>query len=265
MRHLFRMPGMLALLAIVLLNTACDPEVATPCVDGVGERITDRRAMEAPFSNLILEAPVDVYLHNSTGDAYAEITAQQNVIGEITTNVENGTLVISNANCLESFKTVRIDLYLQSLSSLEINNSGDVYSETPFEAKEPLNLLVNGSGAVELIANAPSVNIMISGSGDVVLETETESISSSIMSSGNLRLDGVANTHTLKVEGSGNTRAFGLATAETFIQIDGSGDAEIEASDLLDVVIRGTGNVYYKGKPALNVDISGEGQIISVE
>ena len=47
------------------------------------------------------------------------------------------------------------------------------------------------------------------------------------------------------------------------VEIDGSGDVEVNCSDNLDVEIDGSGSVYYKGNPIINSDISGSGQVVN--
>jgi hypothetical protein len=64
------------------------------------------------------------------------------------------------------------------------------------------------------------------------------------------------------LEGTGSYLGFPLTVNDCSIEILGSGDGEVSVNNTLDVVIEGSGNVYYQGSPTINEDISGSGKII---
>ncbi|MEL6591441.1 MAG: head GIN domain-containing protein [Bacteroidota bacterium] len=257
--------SLLLLVGLVFAQTACEyPQQAFPCEDGVGERVTEVREFES-FSKIMINLPGDVYLHQAN-EYRVEVTAQDNILEFLTTEVAENQLTITNSNCLNDFKTIRMDVYLPSLEMLEIQGSGDVYSEEAFDnASDQLLINIKGSGGVELDANAKTVAIDIMGSGDVTLKTQAEIMTSTIEGSGDILLRGNVDKHSLQIDGTGNARAFELMSRETAITITGEGDCEISAEEKLIVDIRGSGNVYYKGNPVLDATVTGTGQIIFVE
>ena len=62
--------------------------------------------------------------------------------------------------------------------------------------------------------------------------------------------------------GSGNFHGFNLITDASLVEIVGAGDCEITSNVSLDVIIEGSGNVYYKGSPSVQTDITGSGRIL---
>ncbi len=262
MKNLF---SLLLLVGLVFAQTACEyPQQAFPCEDGVGERVTEVRDFEA-FDKVMINLPGDVYLHQAS-EYRVEITAQDNILEFLSTEVLEGQLSITNNSCLNDFKTIRMDVYLPSLEMLEIQGSGDVYSEEGFETpSDDLTINIKGSGNVELNANAKNVIVDIMGSGDVTLRTRAEVMTSTIEGSGDLLLRGNVDKHSLQIDGTGNSRAFELISRESAITITGEGDCEVSAEEKLIVDIRGAGNVYYKGNPVLDATVTGTGQIIFVE
>jgi hypothetical protein len=62
--------------------------------------------------------------------------------------------------------------------------------------------------------------------------------------------------------GSGSFRGFNLRANTSLVEIVGSGDCEITSDERLEVIIEGSGNVYYKGSPILQTDITGTGRIM---
>lgn len=67
----------------------------------------------------------------------------------------------------------------------------------------------------------------------------------------------------LMIAGSGSLEALDFLVSCYDIQIPGSGECRIHVEDVLNVVIAGSGNVYYKGFPSVvNTTIVGSGDVI---
>jgi len=81
--------------------------------------------------------------------------------------------------------------------------------------------------------------------------------------SGNVHIEGSAQSLTLENEGSGKFKGFEFILSECNVEIIGSGDCEVNASNTLHVNIDGSGDTYYKGFPAISTSISGSGKIIN--
>ena len=221
-------------------------------------RVTEIRE-PGDFQRISLDMVADVYLHQDS--AYSlEITAQENLMGEIQTDVSGETLEIRNTRCIRQAKTIRIDLYLPSFEGLEIKGSGDVYGLDAFSS-DRLDIWVRGSGGIELTATAAQTSVEMEGSGNVVLDLDTDELQSSVLGSGDLHLHGSAGQHFSEVNGSGDIKAFELETQSTELTLRGSGNGEVQADSSLHVLIRGSGSVYYKGQPSLSIEVTGSGKI----
>ena len=251
---------LLPVISLFLLFTGCEAPLPFPCEAGEGNRVTEARSPRA-FTKIILDLPGDVYVHKDTG-FFLNITAQQNIIDQITTDVNGNVLEISSDNCFRSHKTIEIEVGLPDLAMLEVMGSGDFYGVDNFNS-QTLELSVRGSGSIELEADAIEAFLDIQGSGDIHLITQVQDIETHVLGSGDVYLTGSANFHNVDLEASGNLNAFDFNTHQTDVRIAGSGNGEVSADSLLNVKIRGSGNVLYKGTPALNVDITGTGEVIS--
>jgi hypothetical protein len=266
MRNVVARLSLLAVGIALITLTSCEfPVNNIHCESGVGERVTEVRTLSA-FDKMVINLPGDVYLHRDE-EFRVEVTAQENIMDFILTESSTeGMLDIHNDQCLDNYKTIRLDVYLPVLTMLEIHGSGDVYSEEAFgDAGEQLAINIKGSGNVELIADARNVLVDIMGAGDVTLRTNAKNVSTMIEGSGDVLLRGEASRHSLRVDGTGNAKAFEMLTGETQIVINGSGDCEVNVADKLGVDIRGSGNVFYKGNPTLDVTITGTGEVSHVE
>lgn len=104
-----------------------------------------------------------------------------------------------------------------------------------------------------------------SGIGNVVISNVDESGNFEVDNSGtgNISITGVAESLRLRNEGDGMFLGFQFAVADCDVEIYGSGDCEVHATNTLNVNIEGSGDVYYKGMPTLDSNISGSGQVIN--
>jgi len=125
------------------------------------------------------------------------------------------------------------------------NDNSEIYVTMPSLS----GITSKGSGPIAVTGDFSGNNtfdLKISGSSDVNLEKGSSKVFSAT------------------IEGSGDIKAFGFEAEEANVKISGSGNTEIAVSQKLDVKIYGSGNVYYRGSPAvIDSDISGSGKVIS--
>ena len=66
----------------------------------------------------------------------------------------------------------------------------------------------------------------------------------------------------ISLTGTGSFLGFPMRAENCQVDITGTGDCEITVNNRLDVTIDGSGNVYYKGDPSIQEDITGSGAVI---
>ena len=125
-------------------------------------------------------------------------------------------------------------------------------------------LTIAGSGEIfgENVFLVEDAELRISGSGNMDLAMEGDDFEVAITGSGNIKLEGLADELDIKITGSGDIAAFKLDALRARIEITGSGNAEVQVQDELDVKISGSGDVRYKGTPSLDINISGSGRVV---
>ena len=86
----------------------------------------------------------------------------------------------------------------------------------------------------------------------------------SSIGSGNVTVSDPISVDQMKVYllGSGGFYGFPLSASTCQVDISGSGNCEVTVDNDLDVVIEGSGSVYYKGSPSIEVDITGSGRVV---
>ncbi|MGW8314932.1 MAG: GIN domain-containing protein [Bacteroidales bacterium] len=84
--------------------------------------------------------------------------------------------------------------------------------------------------------------------------------------SGNVTINTPMATDHLEIQlmGSGNFSGFQLTTQTCQADMVGSGNCEISVMRALDANLEGSGSLFYKGTPSLEVETSGSGQVVNV-
>jgi hypothetical protein len=103
------------------------------------------------------------------------------------------------------------------------------------------------------------------GSGDIQA-TGIDAGDFELRSSGSadIALAGRAAKLSLDLDGSGDADASGLKVGDARVRSGGSGDVDVRA-DRLDVTLDGSGDVSYHGRPELNQNVDGSGDLRRVD
>lgn len=211
------------------------------CEEGFGSTVTQEIDLAA-FTGFELNMDAQVYL--SHGDEVEVLVkGQENIIDELETKVRNDIWEIEYDDCVEDSDVLRIYITTPNLSFIANNGSGKIKSDNILRMDD-LEIKNNGSGDIEL-----------SIEGNVIITRNT--------GSGKLELEGVAATLDVDLKGSGNVIAFDLLAKDGQIEVDGSGDVQVNVSDFLEIMIEGNGDVYYKGEPDLKVTTRGSGKVFN--
>lgn len=210
------------------------------CVEGTGELQTQKRKVEN-FDRLQIDVSAQVYLKQGENTEVI-ITAQQNILDVITTEVSNNTLEIDNKNnCFNNNKGISIYITVPDLNKITLDGSGDIKSVNKLTFKK--------------------LKMKINGSGSIMLDVESDYIYGEVNGSGSYSFSGIAKEQEYDIHGSGEVNAFDMPCTNCKIDVAGSGNCRVMAIRKLDVSITGSGSVFYKGSPEISTDISGSGSI----
>lgn len=112
------------------------------------------------------------------------------------------------------------------------------------------------------ITAADLTGVTVSGSGNVeVSGVSTDVFRVSISGSGNVTPSGSCHDLQVTVSGSGQYNGDDLQATTGTVTVSGSGDADVDVTQVLDVVVSGSGSVRYAGQPTLNQKITGSGDV----
>ncbi|MEM6317049.1 MAG: head GIN domain-containing protein [Bacteroidota bacterium] len=213
------------------------------CEEGFGSTITQELGL-SDFTGIELRTDAQVYL--AQGDELEVLVkGQENIIDELETRVRNDVWEIEFDDCVRNSDVLRIYITTPNLNYIGNSGSGKISSED--------------------ILKMNDLEVKNHGSGDIELSIEADVVTTRNTGSGKLELEGVASTLDVDIKGSGDLAAFDLLVKDGQIEIDGSGDAQVNVQDFLEILIDGSGDVYYKGNPDLKVRTRGSGKVFNAD
>lgn len=231
----------LTIVAIIFICLHSCSEDDKHCISPLGDIVTEEYVFQSDIKGLEIDIPADTYLKQGPSQ---EIVSEghENILDLLNFHLQDEILNIGlNHHCIQSMGTLDFNVTLEDIERLSIISSGNINGENTFEVNE-LDMYILGSGNIDLVLDAEEIETEIIGSGKFYLEGFTEELKSTIL-------------------GSGNLNAFPLTSEIAEINITGSGNVYVNVVDTLIVNISGSGNVYYKGNPVVIATITGSGKI----
>ena len=176
-----------------------------------------------------------------------EITAQQNILDVLNTNVVNGVLHIDFKN------------------NVRVREHEDLLINITAPYADYFRLSGSGNMNVQGDITANNLKVTLSGSGDITVQNAAiaDKIDADISGSGNISIaGGSAVNEDVDISGSGKVEMAGVDAQNAVTHTSGSGDVKLALSTNLDAHISGSGSVYYHGNPIISTHISGSGRVI---
>jgi hypothetical protein len=227
---------MFAVLIFVLALVACQG-----LTRGSGNVITEERAVSG-FDKVELNGVGIVQITQGNTESLT-IEAEDNIMPIITSEVENGTLILRQEENKLINPTKPI---IYTVSMIDITG-------------------LTGAGSGEFEAATIDTGVLdldLSGSGEINITTlDADSLTVNIAGSGSATISGQVNDQQVDVAGSGEYSAAGLDSNIVDISIAGSGEAVVRVNDTLDASVSGSGRVSYYGDPIVTSDVTGSGSV----
>ncbi|MDI1255749.1 MAG: DUF2807 domain-containing protein [Flavobacterium sp.] len=173
------------------------------------------------------------------------------------------TITTSDKSILESVKIEISDNVLNIyMDDHKWKNYGDIKIELPYQNLNEIHLNGSGSIAADGAINSDNIKVIVSGSGDIALTINAKNAVGELTGSGDLTLGGMTTNFEGKVIGSGDLKASRFKAENTLIEVSGSGDANVYASENIKARVVGSGDIKYAGNPKKeDTKVSGSGSI----
>ena len=220
--------------------------ICLPFISHAAEEVSEKRDVGKFHS---VEFRGHGVVHLSPGYDYeVRLEGKQSVIDDYETVVETGRLIIKSDSWLKFWRKRPITVYVNMprVKKVSVAGSGSIFGESTVYSDR--------------------LTVELTGSGEIELDVETKHLESIISGSGEIRLRGSAKALRHTISGSGDLSAFNLETERSDIKIKGSGNCELSASNQLNVLISGSGTVFYRGDPGtVSQEVAGSGKVKIVE
>ncbi len=205
-------------LATVAMENTC---AGMDCIEGSGVSRQQERKLTA-FSMLDVSGVFDVHLIVGSPQQVI-LTADDNILEHIRTEVRNGTLIVDSKRSICVKTDLRLEIRVPEIKAIEVDGSVTLHA-----AK----------------ITGPSFSLSLDGSSDATVQ-------------------GSCRRFEVDLLGSTSLEAETLKAAHVSIRVTGSGDASVYASQRLDAKISGVGTVTYSGNPSqINPEIMGVGDLV---
>lgn len=254
------MKNLIYLLGMAAFCFSCD---TFDFIEGMGPIVEEELEISS-FEKISNDCSLDVYITEGSELKVVAI-GHQNIIDRVRTSVINDEWTVDlQEGSYRDFKC-EIHIEMPNLTLVKVDGSGD------FDIKDMnldnLHLHVDGSGSINMNEGLTIENKFeaeIDGSGDIyVTDLNAKSVDVDIDGSGDITLRGSCDFNKVVVFGSGDFRGFALEALECEIKTDASGDCEVNVNEDLEVEIKGSGDVFYKGNPVINQIVDGSGRLIN--
>lgn len=196
------------------------------------------------FSTIAAGGPFNVHI-KLDGTESLKIDADADIINDIETTVENGTLKIHFKDHENRHRNIhKADIYITAKSLNALLNAG------------------SGSMKVDGMISTDKFKVILSGSGDISTAVKSNELHAVISGSGSISLNGSADDADMVVTGSGQIQGKELKVQSASVAITGSGDVRIAADKKVTAHITGSGNVIYSGNAdEVNSRYTGSGRV----
>ncbi len=181
----------------------------------------------------------------------AVVSGDDNLIDLVELSLVGNTLRVGtrqNVN-FTSHNLIKVALTSPTMEAVHQSGSGDV--QLRWLRQNGLQVVMQGSGDLDLSGQVRDLQLTLQGSGDMDAVIDSASkISVDLHGSGDVSISGRTDLCVLRLAGSGDIQAQSLKAAVANIDLLGSGDIDAFASDEAQVRLFGNGDISVRGRPS---------------
>ena len=193
----------------------------------------------------------------SSNESKIELRGMDYIVNDYEFIQSDNKLIVkhNNPERLQENKIADLLLYAPDFRNFTFNAPCKLYCNNALRFNT-MNIIVNGKGTFttsDLVLEGNRLNLTVFGE----------------INKSNHTLSGNVDFVNYYIEGSTNIKAANLSTKETVITHKSIGDCYVSVSELLEVYIYSTGNVYYSGSPEIHFEqvqnslMNAEGKLIN--
>lgn len=192
------------------------------------------------FHSISVNSAYTVYVKQSNKEE-VRVEAVKDVYDITEIIVEEGVLHINiKKDDSESSNSI-----WQKIDNIKLMPTLNVY----VSIKDVQKLSVNGNGKLitENSIASNNLDLLVAGTGSMEVDVKTESLNAQLAGPGSLTIKGYTNSLKLENSGSGNVDAFKFEAKNANAKLYGLGSIKMNVSEKLDAKIYGSGNISVRG------------------
>ena len=238
------------IIGVSILFLSCSKDDGAGCFSSTGKIIEEFRFLD-DFHKIELYDNVNVFLIQSDSN-YAIVEAGKNVIDGVKTDVsESGCIKIqnvNNCNWIRSYeKPLNVYLYYSYVDTIEYRSIGDIVSNNLMQTDDLYVNVYEGAGKININVESHRVYCGIHyGTADIIIS-------------------GKCGIKYLYSAGFGVMDCRDLECTFAYVNNKGSNNMYVNSTGALNVAISGLGDVYYNGSPSISLERTGSGNLIKLE
>lgn len=219
-------------------------------------QVTKKTLDLPPFHSIYVNSSYTVYV-KQTNKQEVSVEALSDIYSITSILVDDSVLMINvdrkpdNTNKsiwakIDDIKlspTMKVYVSMKDITDLQVNGAGKIVSENSI-ASPKLNLVVSGSGGMDIDIKGDKVDAVVSGAGTMAVR-------------------GYATNMNAEISGSGDLEAFDCPLETAMVNLTGSGTGELNASQSANATVTGDGTLKIKGNTKnLTQKVYGQGSVI---
>jgi len=234
------------LLLVLLCFSSCKKENRTDCITSTGKEKTVDRVVES-FTKIHMDDGINLFITESSQPSIT-VTGGSNLLENVITEVKDGILSINNlnkCNWVRSFKReIDVAIHVDSLDEIQLSGSGNITT---------LNSLSSSVFVINLYEASGNVTLNLQGN---YIEVKIHTGPAKVTAIGNSAELIIYNNSPGIIDAQNFTCQKALAINRN------TGRVYVNASSSLKAEIFGSGNIFYRGNPTVDLAIFGEGKLI---
>lgn len=214
------------------------------CIDGDAyPRGVERELPSFTAVNVHLSGIVELIQDTAKKTPFVELIVEENLETHLATKVTNDTLDISLGFCFSNHSDIIVRVHYDSLNTLTVSGPGDIISKTKMVQDE--------------------LTLNIRSSGDIDLTTDIKNLTTNIEGTGLVKINGQIEFHQINHRNSGNINTYQAMTDSVIANMNGTGNAYLRVKNHLKADLSNKGDLYYKGFPFVDSNVTSSGKLIN--
>ena len=189
---------------VALLMTSCKYDIDLGNgIDGSGNVITEKRTVTDTFTKIDVSRGIEVIVEQAN-EVEIEVEADDNIIKHITTKVENGVLVISSDESIDSSEAETVRVKMPTINGLESSSGSSISSKNTLKGTSVSVKATSGS-KIETTLEYDAVTTESTSGSEITLAGKTLNLKTDSSSGSEIKADNLLANDIISDASSGST------------------------------------------------------------